>query len=360
MERFCIWCFTKLRKHQRMGNILDILKRHHLEPTSWNQKKWFPFVERMRTHPNWMDRSLIHLQAKAGSERCLANWNTSRCSCSQKSPLKRNPWRMETFPFHDFEASSRKKWCLSSNLIGTNAYRPTVGICQSMSRLIYIPFIPFPNAWCEHIWQLMSQHRGLHPFVPLHAERPVTLEVVATGCWTNGSWKGAALWRFVSSYWGGPYMAIFVVSSISVLYILKKCTWHVINIYTEISMNGHLEGKIWTSINIPTYPFHPTSNFKLDLFCVGFICRILNSAEYTQKVIAGERWMCGLNFGIDVYHRYYIFEPIKHNKRKYTLPIVICACKSTVKALDFFLCLERRSTAVQHWWFGNKLAWLHE
>lgn len=105
-------------------------------------------------------------------------------------------------------------------------------------------------------------------------------------------------------------------------------------------MNGHLEGKIWTSINIPTYPFHPTNNFKLDLFCVGFICRILNSAEYAQKVIAGERWMCGLNFGIHVYHRYYIFEPIKHNKRKYTLSIVICACKSTVKHWNFSFALK--------------------
>ena len=266
-------------------------RTHFME---FDQKKWFPSVERMRTHPNQMDRSQFHLQAKAGSERCLANWNTFRCSCSQKSPRKGNPWRMETFPFQDFEASSRKKWCLLSTwlvptlIVQLLAY---VNLCQGWSTSLSFPIqMPGVNT---------SDNSCLNTEAFIHSYHFMLKDLrhwkYGHGVLNKWKLKGCSTLTF----------CVFILRWAHIWHICcfihfhslhtKKITWHVINIYTEISMNGHLEGNIWTSINIPTYPFHPTHNFKLDLFCVGFICRILNSAEYIQKVIAGERWMCGLN-----------------------------------------------------------------
>ena len=205
----------------------------------------------------------------------------------------------------------------------------------------------------EHIWQIDNSYLNTEAFI--HSYH-FMLKDLWHGKYCHGvlnKWKlkGCSTLTFCVFILRWAHIwHIFCFIHFHSLHTIKKCTWHVINIYTEISMNGHLEGKIWTSINIPTYPFQTRpllrrlhlQDPKLSGICTkGHSRRAMNV------------W---LEFGIHVYHRYYIFEPIKHNKRKYTLSIVICACKSTVKALEFFLCLERRSTAVQHWWFGN--SWL--
>ncbi len=249
-----IWCFTNIRKNQRIRDILDILKRH-LEPTAWNlikrndfklygwvltpyqlnghkldssashSWKWEVFSARKahvkRTHESWRDSlsmTLMHLRGRSGAY-CQLYWYqylspNFNMSIYVKADLK---------PFH------------------------------SLSKCLV----------CEHIWQLISQYRGLHPFVPLHAERPATLWEVQKGCWTNGSWKGVALWIvtfcvFIFSFWltvvsaisGNPppwigtslrifvmtpkYMTCVARQALVGIYILKKCTWHVINMYIYI------------------------------------------------------------------------------------------------------------------------------
>lgn len=99
----------------------------------------------------WTDEDSPQLNGQKLDSSASQSWkrevfselNTSRCSCSQKSPRKRNPWRMETFPFHDFEASSRKTWCILSTwlvptlIVQLLAY---VNLCQDWSTSLSFPF----------------------------------------------------------------------------------------------------------------------------------------------------------------------------------------------------------------------------
>ena len=172
----------------------------------FDQKKWFP-VERMSTHPlptEWTHVRFI----------CKPQLEVRGVFRARKAHVKRThePWR-DSLSMTLMHLRGRSgAYC---QLYRYQYLSPNF----NMSIYVKADLKPFHSRSkclvCEHIWQLISQYRGLHPFVPLHAERPATLWEVQKGCWTSGSWKGVALWIvtfyvfIILSFW------LTVVSAIS-------------------------------------------------------------------------------------------------------------------------------------------------
>ena len=114
------------------------------------------------------------------------------------------------------------------------------------------------------------------------------------------------------------------------------CNKHIHRNFNEWSFGReHLNFHQHTNLPIPSYTQFQTRPLLRRLHLQDPKLSGIYTKGYSRRAM--NVW---LEFGIHVYHRYYIFEPIKHNKRKYTLSIVICACKSAVKHWNFSFALK--------------------